>query len=49
VGPPEIYPDPDVLVIGNSFKQYLVGLDAIHRSGCDAGLIWRIGVRAPEY
>jgi gluconolactonase len=29
--PPEIYPDPDILVIDNSFKQYLVGLVAIHR------------------
>jgi gluconolactonase len=29
--PPEIYPDPDILVIDSSFKQYLVGLDAIRR------------------
>ena len=28
---PEIYPDPDILVIDPSFKQYLVGLVAIHR------------------
>ncbi len=29
--PPEIYPDPDILVIDGSFNQYLVGLTAIHR------------------
>ena len=29
--PPVMFPDPDVLVIDPSFKQYLVGLDAIHR------------------
>jgi gluconolactonase len=29
--PPEIYPDPDILVIDPSFNQYLVGLTAIHR------------------
>jgi gluconolactonase len=29
--PPEIYPDPDILVIDNSFNQYLVGLTSIHR------------------
>ncbi len=29
--PPEIFPDPDILVIDDSFKQYLIGLDAIHR------------------
>ena len=33
--PPEIYPDPDILVIDPSFKQYLVGLTAIHRLGTD--------------
>ena len=31
LGPPEIYPDPDILVIDRSFNQYLVGLAAIHR------------------
>ena len=31
LGPPEIYPDPDILVIDGSFNQYLVGLTAIHR------------------
>ncbi len=39
--PPEIYPDPDVLVIDNSFKQYLVGLDAIHR--LHTGFQWAEG------
>ncbi|HUB44430.1 MAG TPA: SMP-30/gluconolactonase/LRE family protein [Acetobacteraceae bacterium] len=29
--PPAIYPDPDVLAIDPSFKQYQVGLAAIHR------------------
>jgi gluconolactonase len=29
--PPQIYPDPDILVIDSSFNQYLVGLTAIHR------------------
>ena len=29
--PPEIYPDPDILVIDDSFNQYLVGATAIHR------------------
>ena len=39
--PPQIYPDPDVLVIDNSFKQYLVGLDAIHRVA--TGFQWAEG------
>ena len=29
--PPDIYPDPDVLVIDPSFKPYLVGLAGLHR------------------
>ncbi|HET8997285.1 MAG TPA: SMP-30/gluconolactonase/LRE family protein [Acetobacteraceae bacterium] len=29
--PPDIYPDPDILVIDNSFKRYVVGLAGIHR------------------
>jgi gluconolactonase len=29
--PPEIYPDPDIVVIDPSFKQYLLGITAIHR------------------
>ncbi len=29
--PPEIYPDPDILIIDPSFNQYLLGLVAIHR------------------
>lgn len=28
---PDIYPDPDILVIDNSFNQYRVGLAGIHR------------------
>ncbi len=39
--PPEIYPDPDVLVIDPSFNQLLVGLDAIHRVG--TGFQWAEG------
>jgi gluconolactonase len=29
--PPEIYPDPDIIVIDPSFKEYLLGITAIHR------------------
>ncbi len=29
--PPEIFPDPDIVVIDPSFKQYLLGITAIHR------------------
>ncbi len=39
--PPQIFPDPDVLVIDPSFKQYLVGLDAIHRVA--TGFQWAEG------
>jgi len=39
--PPEIYPDPDVLAIDPSFKQYLVGLAAIHRLW--TGFAWAEG------
>ncbi len=39
--PPQIYPDPDVLVIDNSFNQYLVGLTAIHRVA--TGFQWAEG------
>ncbi|HUB45574.1 MAG TPA: SMP-30/gluconolactonase/LRE family protein [Acetobacteraceae bacterium] len=39
--PPEIYPDPDVLVIDPSFKDYLVGLAAIHR--LSTGFDWAEG------
>lgn len=39
--PPQIYPDPDVLIIDPSFKQYLVGLDAIHRLA--TGFQWAEG------
>lgn len=39
--PPEIYPDPDVLVLDPSFKQYLVGLTAIHRLA--TGFQWAEG------
>ena len=39
--PPEIYPDPDIVVVDNSFKQYLLGLVAIHRLG--TGFQWAEG------
>ncbi len=39
--PPEIYPDPDVLVIDPSFQPYLVGLAAIHRLA--TGFAWAEG------
>ncbi len=39
--PPEIYPDPDIVVIDPSFKQYLVGLAAIHRKW--TGFQWAEG------
>jgi len=39
--PPEIYPDPDIVVIDNSFKQYLLGLVAIHRLA--TGFQWAEG------
>jgi gluconolactonase len=28
---PEIYPDPDIIVIDDSFNKYLLGINAIHR------------------
>ena len=39
--PPQIFPDPDVLIIDASFKQYLVGLDEIHRVA--TGFQWAEG------
>jgi gluconolactonase len=39
--PPEIYPDPDILVLDPSFRQYLVGLSAIHR--LHTGFQWAEG------
>jgi gluconolactonase len=39
--PPEIYPDPDILVIDPTFKQYLVGLTAIRRLA--TGFAWAEG------
>src|SRR5215831_8354417 len=30
---PELYPDPDIVVIDPSFRQYLLGITAIHRVG----------------
>jgi gluconolactonase len=39
--PPEIFPDPDILVIDSRFKQYLVGLDAIQR--LSTGFDWAEG------
>ncbi len=39
--PPQIYPDPDVLIVDPSFNQYLLGLTAIHRVG--TGFQWAEG------
>ncbi len=39
--PPEIFPDPDVIVIDNSFLQYRIGLAAIHRLA--TGFQWAEG------
>ena len=41
LAPPDIYPDPDILVIDKSFNQYLVGLTAIHRQW--TGFQWAEG------
>jgi len=39
--PPEIYPDPDIVVIDPSFEQYLLGITAIHRVA--TGFMWAEG------
>ena len=39
--PPEIYPDPDIVVIDPVFKQYLLGITAIRRIG--TGFKWAEG------
>src|SRR5579875_1558183 len=39
--PPEIYPDPDIIVIDPSFQQYLLGITAIHRAW--TGFKWAEG------
>src|SRR5690348_14250777 len=39
--PPEIYPDPDIIVIDASFRQYLLGITAIHRVA--TGFRWAEG------
>ncbi|MGA8194855.1 MAG: SMP-30/gluconolactonase/LRE family protein [Acetobacteraceae bacterium] len=39
--PPEFYPDPDIVVIDPSFRQYLLGITAIHRVG--TGFLWAEG------
>jgi gluconolactonase len=39
--PPQIYPDPDIIIIDNDFRQYLVGLTAIHRLA--TGFLWAEG------
>src|SRR5690349_18105985 len=36
--PPDIYPDPDIVVIDPSFEQYLLGITAIHRVA--TGFLW---------
>ena len=35
---PDIYPDPDIIIIDPSFKQYLLGITAIHRIA--TGFLW---------
>ncbi|HEX3576525.1 MAG TPA: SMP-30/gluconolactonase/LRE family protein, partial [Rhodopila sp.] len=39
--PPNIYPDPDIIVIDPAFKQYLLGITAIRRLG--TGFKWAEG------
>ncbi len=39
--PPNIYPDPDIIVIDNSFRQYLLGITAIRRVA--GGFLWAEG------
>ncbi|HEY6434298.1 MAG TPA: SMP-30/gluconolactonase/LRE family protein, partial [Acetobacteraceae bacterium] len=39
--PPELYPDPDVIVIDKEFQQYRIGLAAIHRLA--TGFQWAEG------
>jgi len=38
---PDVYPDPDIIVIDNSFRRLLVNLSAIHRLG--TGFKWTEG------
>src|SRR5689334_14454052 len=39
--PPDIYPDPDIIVIDPSFRDYLLGITAIHRVA--TGFLWAEG------
>ncbi|HYZ24917.1 MAG TPA: SMP-30/gluconolactonase/LRE family protein [Rhodopila sp.] len=39
--PPDIYPDPDIIIIDPPFKQYLLGITAIHRVA--TGFKWAEG------
>jgi gluconolactonase len=39
--PPEIYPDPDIVIVDRRFNAYLVGLSAIHR--LKTGFQWAEG------
>jgi gluconolactonase len=39
--PPDIYPDPDIIIIDPSFEQYLLGITAIHRIA--TGFLWTEG------
>ena len=39
--PPNIYPDPDMIVIDPAFMQYLLGITAIHRVA--TGFLWAEG------
>ncbi len=38
---PDIFPDPDIIVVDDAFKQYLLGITAIHRIW--TGFLWAEG------
>jgi gluconolactonase len=38
---PDIFPDPDIIVVDDAFKQYLLGITAIHRIA--TGFLWTEG------
>jgi gluconolactonase len=40
-GPPDIYPDPDIVIVDRRFNEYLVGLSAIRRA--KTGFQWAEG------
>jgi gluconolactonase len=41
LAPPDIYPDPDILIVDPSFHQYVVGLAGLHRLA--TGFAWAEG------